>query len=123
MSRPVILVVDDDADHGFMLETILDAEGYEVRVATSRVRAREMLEAAGIDALVTDFALGDGNALELLKDLGSRRPRFAIVISGFDAPGDVERSKRAGFDAHLGKPVPIDLLRKTIAAGLETTPR
>lgn len=121
-ARPVVLVVDDDADHGFMLETVLDAEGYDVRVATSRTRARELLEAAGIDVLVTDFALGDGNALELLKDLGARRPRFAIVVSGFDSPSDVDRSRRAGFDAHLGKPIPIDLLRKTIAAGLSGAP-
>src|ERR1700753_1721444 len=103
MTRPVVLVVDDDPEPGFRLETILDAEGYEVHVATSRARAREMLESSAIDVLVTDLALGDGNALGLLVGLGARPPRLAMVISGFDAPSDIDRSRRAGFDVHLGK--------------------
>lgn len=117
---PLVLVVDDDADHGFMLEALLESDGFGVLTATSREQARTLLEGGRVvDVLVADLALGDGTALELLNGLATdRRPRVAIVLSGFDSIDDVERTLHAGFDAHLAKPTPLDVLREVIAEGL-----
>jgi DNA-binding response OmpR family regulator len=118
----VVLVVDDDCDHLLMLEALLDAVGYAVITATSCAEGRSLLMEREIDALVADFSLGDGTASELLRDLGDRRPRVALVLSGFDASEDVTRTLAAGFDAHLVKPTSIDVLRATLAEGLRKSP-
>lgn len=121
-SRPLVLVVDDDADHAFMLATLLEGDGFAVVSATSRADGRAILESRPVDVLVSDLSLGDGSAYDLLRDLGDNRPQTAIVLSGFDSAEDVERSTRAGFDAHLAKPTPLPALREAISTGLRQPP-
>jgi DNA-binding response OmpR family regulator len=118
----VVLVVDDDSDHLLMLEALLDDAGYTVITATSCAAGRALLKERDVDVLVADYSLGDGTASELLRDLGDRRPRVALVLSGFDASEDVERTLDAGFDAHLVKPTSIELLREMVTEGLRKSP-
>jgi len=118
-TRAVVLVVDDDRDHLLMLEAVLGAVGYEVVTAASRAEGRAVLEHRHIDALVADLSLGDGTAPELLAKLPvAQRPRVSLVLSGFDAIEDIERTLEAGFDAHLVKPTAIEQLRDAITQGL-----
>jgi DNA-binding response OmpR family regulator len=117
-ARSLVLVVDDDRDHLLMLETLLDAVGYDVVTAASCAAGRALLQERSIDALIADFSLGDGTAFDLIKDIGAHRPRVALVLSGFDSSDDVERTLQAGFDAHLVKPTAIELLREVLADGL-----
>ncbi len=115
----VVLVVDDDEDHLLMLEALLEMVGYEVVTANSYAAGRRVLEQRAVDGLVSDLSLGDGTALDLLLGLdAAHMPRVAIVLSGFDAAEDVARSIGAGYDVHLAKPTPVELLRKTLADGL-----
>ncbi len=118
----VVLVVDDDGDHLLMLEALLAMAGYTVITATSCAEGRALLQERQVDALVADFSLGDGTASELMRELGDRRPRVALVLSGFDASEDIDRTLEAGFDAHLVKPTSIDLLRELLAEGLRRSP-
>jgi CheY-like chemotaxis protein len=121
-ARPLVLVVDDDEDHLLMLEALLEGAGYGVVTAASCAAGRKVLLERTIDALLSDLSLGDGTALDLLRDIGARRPRFAVVLSGFDSPEDVARTLDAGYDAHLAKPTPVELLRETLAQGLRDRP-
>src|SRR4051812_47513887 len=100
MLKPTVLVLDDDEDNVQILEAALQSSGFEVRMARSCAEAQALLAAAPVDALVTDFALGDGDALELMATLGSRRPRVAVLVTGYGSPEDQARSRAAGFDAH-----------------------
>lgn len=113
-----VLVVDDDVDHCLMLEIALQCLGYEVTVAHSYQDAVALLRETDVDALVCDLTLGDGTALDVLRAAGLRRPRVSVVLSGFDADEDRERSLAAGFDAHLVKPTSIDQLSQTISTAL-----
>lgn len=113
-----VLVVDDDVDHCLMLEMALQCLGYEVTLAHCCRDAVALLREIEVDALVCDLTLGDGTALDVLSSVGARRPRVAVVLSGFDADEDRERSLAAGFDAHLVKPTSIDELGQVIARGL-----
>jgi CheY-like chemotaxis protein len=109
-----VLVVDDDEDNALVLEAALQFAGFEVTVARSLREARAVLSERAVDALVTDYSLGDGDAVELVSSLGSRRPRVAILVTGYGAPEDRERSLAAGFDAHLLKPVGLHELERTV---------
>jgi CheY-like chemotaxis protein len=46
-----------------------------------------------------------------IRKLAELKDTFLIAMSGYAQPGDIRRSKEAGFDMHLGKPVGIDTLR------------
>lgn len=115
--RPVVLVVDDDEDHVMMLEASFDAAGFAVLTAGSFAEASAKLRDEYVDAMVADLTLGDGSALDLLTGL-ERRPRVAVVLSGFDRPEDFDRARAAGFDAHLVKPTPFERLTTLINDGL-----
>lgn len=103
--KPIILVVDDDADHALMLELALGFEGFDVRTARSCAEARRELARGDVTAVVTDWSLGDGNALDVVA--GAKCP--AIVLSGLE----IDEHRRA-FDACFLKPTPPDHLAKTI---------
>jgi DNA-binding NtrC family response regulator len=122
MRKLTVVVVDDDEDNVFVLEAALQQAGFAVRVARSCREAREVLDASPADALVSDFSLGDGDALELLASLGVRRPRVAVLVTGYGSVEDQQRSRAAGFHAHLVKPVAMDQLERTLRIALEPIP-
>lgn len=119
MLKPTIVVVDDDEDNVLVLEAALESFGFAVRIAHSCQQAREVLEASPADALVSDFSLGDGDALELLASLGAKRPRVAVLVTGYGSAEDQERSRAAGFYAHLVKPIAMDQLERTLRTALD----
>jgi CheY-like chemotaxis protein len=108
-----ILVLEDDEDSLLVLEASLEMCGYSVRGARSCAEAEALLDEGGVDALVSDYCLDDGNAVDWLKGLGGRKPRVALLVTGYSDPEARDASRTAGFDAHLVKPVlPSDLERK-----------
>jgi len=119
--HPLVLVVDDDPDHLMMLEILLESVGYEVEAVETCAKACALLDSRRVDVLIADLFLHDGTAMDVLAS-AAYRPTLAIVISGSDAPEDVERTLEAGFDAHLIKPTPIETLREVIAEGLRRRP-
>jgi CheY-like chemotaxis protein len=114
MLGPTVVVVDDDEDNVVVLEVGLQTAGFDVKTARSVREALELLAAGQVDALVTDYSLGDGTALELLASLGAKRPRLAILVTGHGSPEDVALSRAAGFDAHLVKPIDLRQLERTL---------
>ena len=59
-------------------------------------------------------AYRDQSGLDLIAELQSRRRRPALALSGYGMESDVRASKAAGFDAHLVKPVDVDVLLETL---------
>jgi len=115
---PALLVVDDDEDSCLMLEVALEDRGFSVRSARSCREAIDALQHERFDAMICDLTLGDGTAHDVLSAPGVRRPRVAVVLSGFDGDDDRDRSRAAGYDAHLVKPTRIDVLVDEITRGL-----
>ena len=118
MLKPSVLVLDDDDDNVQILEAALSSRGFDVRTARSSAEARELLARQTVDALVTDLSLGDGDALELMTALGARRPKVAILVTGYGSREDQARSHAAGFDAHLVKPIVLEQLESSLRRGL-----
>ncbi|CAN5862403.1 hypothetical protein BH11MYX4_BH11MYX4_27750 [soil metagenome] len=119
MLKPTVLVLDDDEDNVAVLEAALVTRGFDVRTAGSAAEARALLSEQTVDALVTDFSLGDGDALELMIALGERRPKINILVTGYGSPEDQARSRAAGFDSHLVKPIVLEQLEDALRRGLE----
>jgi PAS domain S-box-containing protein len=108
-----VLLVEDNCDTAEALGTLLQLEGYEVDVAHSLDEARRRAQ-AGYDLLLSDLQLPDGSGLDLMRELGGYVR--GIAMSGYGAQGDVRRSREAGFEAHLVKPVEFAKVLEAIEA-------
>ncbi|BCJ47733.1 hypothetical protein GCM10010168_20920 [Actinoplanes ianthinogenes] len=113
-----ILVVEDNTDLAAMYATLLRRRGDTVTVATSGPHA---LAAARkpFDLVLCDLALGgdlDGYqiARRLRRGRTHRHTRL-VAVSGFTQDTDRERSRAAGFDAHLAKPLDLAELDRLLA--------
>jgi CheY-like chemotaxis protein len=74
------------------------------------------LESAQFDVLLSDIGLPDGSGHDLMKQARQRQPTVrGIAFSGFGMEEDLRRSKEAGFDYHLTKPVDFQILRESLA--------
>jgi signal transduction histidine kinase/CheY-like chemotaxis protein len=111
-----ILLVDDHPDTCAALERLLKLRGHHVTAAHDM---RSALERAGdvgsFDLLISDVGLPDGNGMDLLRVLRTRRPIRGIAISGFGMDADIGKSLEAGFSEHLVKPVKLEKLEAAIA--------
>jgi CheY-like chemotaxis protein len=111
-----ILVVEDNRDAAHMLAQFLRLSGYDVTVAYS---SREGLEAARKtppDVVLCDIGLPDGDGYGLAQALRGN-PQTAgarlIAVTARNREEDKQRSRDAGFQLHLVKPVrPESLLRE-----------
>ena len=108
-----VLVVEDNRDTAEALRLLLRIHGFDVEIAHSVGEARKQLETP-FDVLISDIQLPDGSGLELMRGLGAKTR--GIAMSGFGAKADLERSREAGFHAHLVKPVPIEKVLEAIQA-------
>jgi PAS domain S-box-containing protein len=115
-----ILVVDDSVDGADMLAAALAAKGYDARVANDAPSALRI--AADFSPAVAFLDIGlpvmDGYELAArLRDLpGLRQTRF-IALTGYGQESDRNRTRAAGFEHHLVKPVDLTVIERVIESG------
>jgi CheY-like chemotaxis protein len=114
-----ILVVDDSEDGAAMLAELLRFDGHDVVTALSGAEALEAVTAARPDVVLLDIGLPVMDGYEVARRmraaLGERTP-ILVAITGWDREEDRERTRSAGFAAHLVKPVGFEELRQAIYA-------
>ncbi|WP_437907065.1 ATP-binding protein [Sorangium sp. So ce327] len=108
-----ILLVDDNLDAVELLAESLGALGYTTRVAYDGPSALRIAEKFAPDVALLDIGLPVMDGYELARRLreqpaGERVRLFAIT--GYGQEADFRRSKGAGFETHLVKPIQIDRL-------------
>ncbi len=123
-----LLLVEDHVDTARVLARLLTRAGHAVSVAHTVAEGLAACDGAGFDLLVSDLGLPDGSGTDVVRGFRRRyghggsdgRPVGAIALTGFGAEDDVSRTRTAGFDAHLTKPVAFDLLTATIRRVMTT---
>ncbi len=118
-SKGRVLIVDDNVDSAEMIEVLLSHLGYEVKSVANPLTALAIVDEFQPTACLLDIGLPDMNGYELAQRLrqGDSSARFAklIAITGYSQESDRKRSVEAGFDAHVVKPVSLDILTKVLA--------
>ncbi|HVV84152.1 MAG TPA: ATP-binding protein [Kofleriaceae bacterium] len=110
-----LLVVDDNVDAAMLLAEVLATFGHEVRVAHSGPDALAELASFRPDAALLDIGLPVMDGYELAQHLRARLPGVKLIaLTGYGQTNDRERSRAAGFDAHLVKPVSIANVTRTL---------
>ncbi len=114
-----VLVVEDYAPSAWSMEEFLRLSGHEVRVAPNGRTALEWLGIDTPDVVLLDIGLpGDMDGYEVAKRIAERpcdhRP-LLVAVTGLDGEEERRRSKSAGIDLHLVKPVDADKLLGLLA--------
>ena len=113
-----VVGVDDNADSRDLLKTILQYSSAEASVVGSGQEALGAIKNVHPDVLICDLAMPEMDGYELLEKVRSLEPGFAeLPIIAFTAAAREEdrvRTRAAGFQAHLAKPIDPDELVRTI---------
>jgi signal transduction histidine kinase/CheY-like chemotaxis protein len=104
-----VVAVDDDADSRELLKAILERSSAEAAVVSSGQAALAAINSFRPDVLVCDLAMPEMDGYELLRNVRRLEPKLAqmpaIAFSAAARNEDRARTRRAGFQAHLAKPV------------------
>lgn len=113
-----VLVVDDNIDAAEMLAEWLNAIGHRVRVAADGPTALEIAAEFKPDVALLDIGLPVMDGYEVARRLreqpGCARMRL-IALTGYGQESDHDRSRRAGFEDHLVKPVDLDAITHAVS--------
>ncbi len=112
-----ILLVDDNKDSAVMLSMLLKGKGAEVEVAYSGEQGMKMGDVFRPAIVLMDIGMPGMDGYQACKamrltDWGANIR--LVALSGWGQAGDKARSKEAGFDDHLVKPVGREVLFKTL---------
>ena len=112
-----ILVADDFPQSAAILARLLRQDGNEVQVAQNGIEAVETAAEFRPDVAVLDLAMPklDGfDAARMIREQPWGRHMFLIALSGWGQQLDRQRTKDAGFDAHLTKPAKYETLMEIL---------
>jgi CheY-like chemotaxis protein len=113
-----ILLVDDNEDAALILKQALEQLGYQVQVAHDGPSALDASVDFRPDVALLDIGLPVMDGYELAQKLRASRhsaPHLRLVaITGYGQDKDRARSRQAGFELHLVKPLDLGLIEKAI---------
>ncbi len=113
-----ILVIDDIPDVAEILCSLLLYLGHEVTTAANGVKGISKAKEFKPDVILCDIGLPGMNGYEVARNIRrdyKMKDIILIALSGYAQPEDLERSKEAGFNCHLAKPVDLDKLEQILA--------
>ena len=107
-----VMIVEDEDDTREMLEQALQSYGASVLVAASAAEALQQIAGEQPDILISDIGLPNMDGYELLLRLRSEMPKTlrnipAVALTAFATEEHKERSRLAGYQAHISKPIAI----------------
>ena len=120
MTRPRLLVVDDDVESCEVVAEALRAEGYEVATAQGGHAALALATEHVFDIVVSDVRMPDLNGVTLLRGLREATPDVSVIL--MTAFGTVEAAleaiKQGAYD-YVSKPLHLDELLVTVGRAIE----
>jgi CheY-like chemotaxis protein len=112
-----VLVVDDHDDSRTLVATILERCGARVVAAATADEALRALASDETDVVLTDIAMPEQDGYSLLERLRMRAPELpAIAVTACVSAEDRTRARRAGFRAHVAKPIDAEELVAAVVA-------
>jgi signal transduction histidine kinase/ActR/RegA family two-component response regulator len=126
LPRRDVLVVDDNVDAAESLAMLLRLEGQDVRVAHNGVAALAAVRSQLPAAVFLDLAMPGMDGYEVARRLRQEAASMKLLLVAVTGHGTVEdqrRSREAGFDHHLTKPIDPASIHRLLAQTLRPGPR
>ena len=116
------IVIDDNDDARELISALLEGKGYEVLTAADGNVGLELIRDHAPHVALVDLALPGLDGFGVVEALRGQFPQLKtrmIALTGHGAEADRERTRRAGFDAHLVKPASAAAIIACIAEQLQ----
>lgn len=117
---PKILIIEDDAAFGQMLQKFLTKKEFEVRLSFNAEDGKKQFSAAAFDVVITDLRLPNYDGIQLLSDLKKINFKVPIILmTGYaEVSTAVKAMKKGAFD-YISKPFTPDEILLIINKALE----
>jgi PAS domain S-box-containing protein len=112
-----VLIVDDSQDSARSLARVLKLWGHETRVAHDGQTALDSIVSESFDVIFLDIGLPGMNGYqvgELIRERHGMAGPLIVALTGYGQEEDLSRSRSAGFDDHLVKPVNLDRVKELL---------
>jgi len=117
--RRRVLIVDDNRDAAEWLATLLSLSGHETHVALDGEQAVKAAERLLPDAILLDIGLPRVDGYEVCRRIRQQpwgRDLMIVALTGWGQEEDRQKSREAGFNTHLVKPVHDDVILSLLAS-------
>ncbi|WP_250474258.1 response regulator [Caballeronia sp. GAFFF1] len=112
-----VLLVDDSVDAATAMSLLLEADGFDVRTAHDAITALAISDSFAPQIILLDIGLPGMDGYTLAAEMRSRpttQDALMLAVTGYGQANDRQRSREAGFDHHLVKPVAFAEIRKAV---------
>jgi PAS domain S-box-containing protein len=120
LARQRILVVDDNQDAADTLAMLLEADGAQARAVYDGAAALAALPGLRPHTVLLDLGMADMDGFDVARRIRAD-PAWSgvriVALTGWGQERDRERTRGAGFDFHLTKPVDLAMLHAWLGAG------
>lgn len=116
-----VLVVEDEEDSRELLRVVLEAAGARVVAAECATTALTLLSSDCFDAIISDIGMPEVDGFQFLRELRTRPASLggkvpAVALTAYTRAVDRTTALRAGFQAHVPKPVDVSELVAVVAS-------
>ena len=118
-ARRRILVVDDNLDSAESMALMLKLSGHDVATAHDGMEGVKLAQEFQPDVALLDLGMPKLDGYEAARSIRQQpwgQDMMLVALTGWGQAEDKRRSREAGFDAHLVKPVDFDALEKLVAS-------
>lgn len=121
MSKPNILVVEDEELMRSILRKLLEEDGYQVLTADTAENALEIFSASDVELTLTDIRMAGMDGLELLDQIKNiENEALVIIMTAFSSVDSAIAALRKGAYDYITKPFVNEDLLQTVKNALRT---
>lgn len=115
--RWTVLVVEDNEINRGVLKAFLEKAGHTVSLETAAEPALENFQKNDFDLVLTDINLKDMDGFAFLEAIRAQQDQAkaaipVVAVTGQVSQDDTEKFQKAGFNAHIPKPVDPEMLEQ-----------
>jgi two-component system, LuxR family, response regulator FixJ len=119
-AKPIVYVVDDDADVLGSLRFLLETDGFDVRTFRNGAALLNAVGSTGVDCFVIDYKMPDMNGIDVANRLRNRDIAAPVIlITGYPDENISARAAAAGVRHVLLKPLLDESLVKRIRGAIQ----
>src|SRR5678815_4808704 len=115
-----ILIVDDEQSYRQLLSLVFEGDGHTIRTASNGREALSVIQADGVDVVISDVKMPDMDGIEMLRGVRETQPDLGVVLmTAFASVETAREAFKLGADDFIQKPFDVEELKLIVKKTLE----